>query len=71
MVRKSEFRNSEFLLYLVLYLRRRRRHHDEVFGCVQYFTDGVNEWSSITFCKKCPCSTSRLSATDKETSTQL
>ena len=31
---------------------------DEAFGCVQYFADGVNEGSSITFCKKYACSTS-------------
>ena len=38
----------------------------EAFGCVQYFADGVNKGSSITFCKKCACSTSRLSATTRK-----
>ena len=42
------------LLHLALYLRRRRIYvTEEAFGCVQYFADGVNEGSSITFCKKC------------------
>ena len=41
-------------------LRSRIYVTEEAFGCVQYFGDGVNEGSSITFCKKC---TSRLSAT--------
>ena len=44
---------------------------EEAFTCVQCFTDYVNEGSSITFCKKCACSTLRLSAADKETSVQL
>ena len=56
-----------FLLNLALYLRRRRIYvTEEAFGCAQYFADGVNEGSSITFCKKCACSTSKLSATTRK-----
>ena len=52
------------LLHFALYLRHRRIYvTEEAFGCVQYFADGVNEGSSITFRKKCACSTSKLSAT--------
>ena len=57
------------LLNLALYLQRRRIYMyvtEEAFGCVQYFADGVNEGSSITFCKKCPCSTSKSSATTRK-----
>ena len=39
---------------------------EEAFGCVQYFGDGLNEGSSITFCKKCACSIWRLSATTRK-----
>ena len=35
---------------MALYLRRRRIYvTEEAFGCVQYFADGVNDGSSITF----------------------
>ena len=55
------------LLYFALNLRRRRIYFtEEAFGCVQYFTDGVNEESSKTFFKKCACSTSWLSATTRK-----
>ena len=51
----------------IVYLRRRSIYvTEEAFGCVQYFADGVNKGSSITFCKKCVCSTSRLSATTRK-----
>ena len=55
------------LLFVALYLRRRKINvTEEAFGCVQYFADGVNDGSSITFCKKCACSTSKLSATTRK-----
>ena len=48
------------LLHLALYLRHRRIYvTEEAFECVQYFADGVNEGSSITFCQKCACTALR------------
>ena len=45
-VKMDEELNIYFTKFGPLYLRRRRRT-EEVFGCVQYFTDGVNEGSSV------------------------
>ena len=72
-IRSTAMKMDEKLyIYFTLYLWHRRIYvTEEAFGCVQYFTDGVNEGSSITFCKKCACSNSKLSCYDKETSAQL
>ena len=60
-IRSTTVKMGEKLFYLLqnlgLYLRHRRIRHRRSIWVRAIFTDSVSEGSSITFCKKCACST--------------